>query len=565
MLYLTLLLLSLRACAVVKTSRCSTWTQYNHSSNQCECSKALKSIIQCNVTISDSVFSRIDYCISVDKISDTMVCGLCKFKYQRNVTQLQRVYSELPQDPDDLTDAQCGQLNREGLLCSRCKSGHAPPVYLFDLKCINCSDCFHKVNTFFWFVVVEILPMTVLYLIMRVFRVNITSGPMAGYILFCQAHINSAHMYPNLTKFLFSRMNKFTANWNRNILLPLSGIWYFTFFAMFQPSLCFGCHFNNLSVILMQYISVIYILILIALTHLLGRVGVTKYKESSSRTCKAFHECFTRWRRNWSASDSTIHAFATFIALFFSKIGAISFQLLLCIPLHNMNGSVVKTVVAFEPAIEMYSRQHLPYLIAAYAPLIAFGILPAVVLCLYPNRHFQCFLSHCCGPRRKIALSMFVETFYCGYRDGLEGGRDYSRLYPVAMLAMVGCIITFTNCGDTLPENYFFLLFPVFIVLAFSVSYLRPCKTLAMNMSLSFHLITIGLCAAVLALWMQDFILDAYSLETFLTVLLTLPHAVMLLWLIYQIMHRGNFIGKCFQKIRQVTLGENEFLLNRFG
>ena len=121
------------------------------------------------------------------------------------------------------------------------------------------------------------------------------------------------------------------------------------------------------------------------------------------------------------------------------------------------------------------------------------------------------------------------------------------------------------EASDTLPENYFFLLFPVFIVLAFSVSYLRPCKTLAMNMSLSFHLITIGLCAAVLALWMQDFILDAYSLETFLTVLLTFPHAVMLVWLIYQIIHRGNFIGKCFQKIRQVTLGENEFLLNRFG
>ena len=561
-LSLALILLCGRLSSAAEHTQCSTWTWYNYSSKTCECSEARNRVIRCNGD-TKSVSARIDFCISWGNSSKMMVSGFCKYKYQSKITE--RVYSELPQNPDELEDAQCGHQNREGLLCSRCKSGHAPPVYLFDLQCVNCSNCFQNANTFVWFFIAEILPITVLYLIILIFRVNITSGPMIGYVVFCQSHVNTVHLYPNLCKLLLSRMSPFTANWNRNILLPLSGIWNLTFFAMFKPSLCFGCHFNNLSVILMQYISVIYILILITLTYLLSILRVTERKLISTRFCKVFHFCFTRWRRNWSVSDSTIHAIATFIALFFSKIGAISFQLLSNVHLYDVNNTVVKTVVSFQPTIELYSHEHIPYLIAGYVPLLVFGVIPAIVLCFYPNKHFKNLLSNCCGPRKRLALGIFVETFYCGWRNGLDGGKDYRRLFPVAILAIVGCIVGFTNSGYTLPEKYFLILFVLFIALAFSVSYVRPCNTLAMNMSLSFHLITIGLCATVVALWMQDFILDAFKLEIALTVLLTLPHSVILLWLIYQIMHRGNFIGKCFQKIRQVTLGENRFLLNRFG
>ena len=255
-----------------------------------------------------------------------------------------------------------------------------------------------------------------------------------------------------------------------------------------------------------------------------------------------------------SFSDSIIHVFATLTVLVFAKIGTISFQLISTIFLHDINGTVVKTLVTFEPAMEPYSLQHIPYVMIAYVPLIIFGILPALILCLYPNRHCQRILVSCCAPRKRLALSIFVDTIYSGYKDGLDGGRDYRRLYPLMLIIIVSLIIIFSLPGWHLPQFYFslFLLSSIFVSLF--VSYFRPCKTLAMNVSLSFHIMIIGLSLLTIELWVEDFFLGAYSLVIVLTILLTLPHVLMLVWMIYYILHHLNAIGRCCTRTRQLIV-----------
>jgi len=71
------------------------------------------------------------------------------------------------------------------------------------------------------------------------------------------------------------------------------------------------------------------------------------------------------------------------------------------------------------------------------------------------------------------------------------------------------------------------------IIISVSLSYLRPCKSLAMNISLSFHFIMTGVLALLMALWVQDFLISTETLAILLAVLPTIPHIVMLLWATY--------------------------------
>ena len=199
-----------------------------------------------------------------------------------------------------------------------------------DTMCINCSNCLQNPRKLLLFIIAEIVPLTLFILIIVVFRVNITSGHLLGYVIFCQAHINATHNFSNIFKLLLNNSGQIIQNWNQYVLFPLSGIWNLNFFSILLP-LCYSCHLNNnLMIILMQYFSVLYVFLLLALIHIISRQSLRKSKVASLKCCEAIKHCFIRWRRNWSTSDSTIHAYATFIALLFAKIGMISSQILTC-------------------------------------------------------------------------------------------------------------------------------------------------------------------------------------------------------------------------------------------
>ena len=46
-------------------------------------------------------------------------------------------YHELPSNITKLNNEMCGRLNRDGLLCSKCKDGFSPLVHSYDLNCIT--------------------------------------------------------------------------------------------------------------------------------------------------------------------------------------------------------------------------------------------------------------------------------------------------------------------------------------------------------------------------------------------------------------------------------------------
>ena len=71
------------------------------------------------------------------------------------------------------------------MCCARCLSGYGPGVYTLDRKCSDCS----KMSIFLaicLYVLVDLIPITVLFVLVIILRLNLISGPFLGYALFCQ-------------------------------------------------------------------------------------------------------------------------------------------------------------------------------------------------------------------------------------------------------------------------------------------------------------------------------------------------------------------------------------------
>ena len=88
----------------------------------------------------------------------------------------------------------CGDFNRSGQLCGECKDGYYQPAYSYEMACVQCS--YHPYN---WVLygLAAFGPLTVFYIIILVFRINVASPPMTVFVQFCQIIT-----FPNILRFL---------------------------------------------------------------------------------------------------------------------------------------------------------------------------------------------------------------------------------------------------------------------------------------------------------------------------------------------------------------------------
>ena len=93
-------------------------------------------------------------------------------------------FKELPRNVSKLNAMFCDRFNRQGTLCGQCKDGYFPLAYSFDFTCVKCPNS--KTN---WikYVLVAFLPLTAFYFVILLFKVNIASSHLYGFVLYSQA------------------------------------------------------------------------------------------------------------------------------------------------------------------------------------------------------------------------------------------------------------------------------------------------------------------------------------------------------------------------------------------
>ncbi len=103
--------------------------------------------------------------------------------YNRNYFSLNGVYTTLPRNLTDLNAQMCGGLNRTGTLCSECVDGMYMRVYSYDMSCTTRSGGWINILKY---ILVAFVPLTILYLVVLLFSINIPSSKLQGIVLVSQ-------------------------------------------------------------------------------------------------------------------------------------------------------------------------------------------------------------------------------------------------------------------------------------------------------------------------------------------------------------------------------------------
>ena len=214
---------------------CPPWFTWVNSSGYCLCGMELPSRIVCNQK--KQVFSLFQgSCIFHDSEESTTVVAWCPFMYPENAMKDGLI--PLPANVSKLNRVVCGILNREvkGPLCGRCTNGTGPFVYSVGSTCVPCSPI-----NILYYILLQYVPTTVIFLLVIIFRLKINSAPMANYVLFC----NSSVLYIRCTLWLYyqrSVINAFIAK----SALTLSAVWSFNALLFISPPLCISQNLEDI-------------------------------------------------------------------------------------------------------------------------------------------------------------------------------------------------------------------------------------------------------------------------------------------------------------------------------
>ncbi len=417
----------------VLDQHCPTWFFWNQTSRECECGPDIGYVVLCSQPKKSVLIKRF-HCMTYDNQTDSTVAALCPF----SDLEAEEKYISLPEDKSELNEAMCGKANREGLLCSKCKSGYGPAVLSYDHRCAKCSDGY-----FGWFLYLNIalIPTTVFFLVIVLCQVRTTSAPLNLFILVCQVAALSLASYPHEVLY-----HSETTRILEGIAVTSVTLWNLDFFRLVIPPFCVSENLSNLQVLCMDYIIAFYPLLLTVIMYICI--------QQHTRGCRIlvclwrpFAYCFAPLVRrfNWNPAASTVPVFASFLLLSSTKILFVSSSLLQNGKYYNLTrfGVLVHhpNMLYYDPNLTFFGQNHLPYALLAFFASTTFVLLPSLLLCLYPTRVFQKCLNYC--GIRWFAIHAFADAFNGCYKDGTKGTRDYRYFAGLYLISRIIWIMTF--------------------------------------------------------------------------------------------------------------------------
>ena len=396
---------------------CPTYFFFDSTTCNCEC--LLYNHVICD---GDNAFIEIGFIVTYNENRELISVGhRQQFRLQSghtyNITK--PGYIKLPMNMTELNKYMCAPLNRDGFLCSKCRDGFGPSINVMEstLQCYKCGKTWSGVVLYLF---LEFVPITLLFVIILVFRIRVTSAPMTCFIMYSQLIIIACYnLRPNvfaLGEAVFTDTG--TLRTVSKVFLTLYGVLNLDFFQHSVPPFCISSHLQLIHMALLSYISAFYPIVLVIVTWICI--------ELHDRNCqvivhlwKPFHACFVRLRRSWDIKSDIIDAFGSLFLLSFYKILYQAYLLLSTdiVYYHSWMGIPIyrwhQYVLSSDPDIKMGSPAFYAIYFSVGLISAVFTFLPSLILTLYT---FRLLLSKC--KLDCVTLSTFVENFHCCYRDG---------------------------------------------------------------------------------------------------------------------------------------------------
>ena len=339
-----------------------------------------------------------------------------------------------------------------------CGSDYGVPINQLN-RCVQC-DKDHWVGLVM-FILIQLLPVTVVVLIIIVFNIQLTNGFMIGLVFYCQM---ISIVYPNLNiNVIFEKYyeydNKYCSPYQGLYVIP-ANIFNLNFLIFVLKPLCITPNMTLLQAISFWYIIPTYPLLLLFLIY----IWITMYDKGFRcvvTITRPIHRLLARFWHKTNIEPCLIHSVASIYLLCFTQFAATSLQLLY-------------------PTTRYYTEAHVKYFgwphsfagIFAIIVLVFIIFFPMLYIQLYPFKLFHKLLS-CLHLRKEILISM-GDIFTGPYKDGSKNTRDYR--YFAGFYLFLRIIVLCLYFKSENPSHILFFQIALFATFGGTIMIFRPYK-----------------------------------------------------------------------------------------
>ena len=505
----------------------------NTTFRQCMCSVNTKSeyigINRCNLTLFQAYKSQgywIGYKNGLVADEDSLLSGMCPMGFCSHDN-----YLLLPPtaNREELNEIICSH-SRTSTLCGQCKAGYTVHYHSPEFQCKPNLYC--KWGWLFY-ILSEIFPVTVIFLVIIFFNIPFTSGIINGFIFYAQVvdvlYITADNIIPftsevqtlnRIQSFLYSFFNLNT-------------------FALEELSFCLWDNATALDSLAFNYVTLVYSFLLIVLVIFLTN------KCNFKCNCLTLNRCIRRQRH--TLQGSMIHGLTAFLILCYAQCARISLLLLYAAATRGKGGKTVDTVVFYNGDIKWMGIRHLPYAIPAIVSSLVLVVLPPVILSTYPI-HYK-ILSALKIKETSCVRSIFkplerlrpiLDSFQSCFKDEY---RFFSGLYFFYRF-----LILLNSAISTLQNMYFAVQIQLLIMIIIHTTF-QPYKKRLHNI---IDTLLFGNIAIINTITMYNFA-QVYSNEDVSKVLFTswiqiVLKVLPLLVVFVSLVAKFPFFGHCYKR-----------------
>ena len=332
---------------------------YVHKNNSCFCSKDNEKTRYLGITRCSSTYNAIfiqGYWAGYNseiRQEDNFRTSNCPFGYCRIDSNINEI--SLPHTADELNAMVCTD-NRTGQICGRCENGSSVHYHTNGNFICDSEDLCHLGILFF--ILSEILPVTILFLVIIFLDIQLTTGGLNGFLFYMQVfstldiHANNFINFPQGVKLLLHILNSFANMFNLNFFTALK-------FCLYEGATTMDNH-------VFDYSLIVYSLFLIIITVI-----------CLNRRCS---KCI----KNLKGKRSITHGLSGFLVLCYAKTTIITLRILTPGYLHGKGSKSQEAVVFYQGNIGYFKIEHLKYAIPALFAAIFMTCLLPLLLLIYP-------------------------------------------------------------------------------------------------------------------------------------------------------------------------------------
>lgn len=402
---------------------CPVWMYHANESDvssPCVCGTNDSYNILCNAARKE-VYIIDGMVITYNSATKRLVAGQTLYGWKdKSSTIKEKVYRLVPRNRSKVNEFMCRRFDRTGQLCGECIKNHTPKIYSYDF---DCRRCYARDRESVLFIIATFTPLTIFYVLALVFKFDANFPALHAYVLAAQIIYSPQIIRHYTVQYDTSRFD--------NVLIGLYGIWNLDFISSYDMQFCLSL--STLQTLALGYVMPCYTLLLIAMTYAVIEIH--------SRGCRVtiwivrqFQKHFKCLKKQHNTKSSIINVFSTFLLLSYNKLISTHTDLLVFTEPFDEKGEKIGKYLYYDSASKYFQDEHLPYGILALVMATTCTILPFVILCLYPMKHFQKCLQF--FRIKWHGLNIFFDSFAGCYKDGTEPGTRDCRYFAAMFLLL---------------------------------------------------------------------------------------------------------------------------------